>query len=380
MHGLSDHYERAIITAGYFDRKFTDRKPEMSSVIDLRSDTVTRPSRGMRAAMAEAEVGDDVFGEDPTVRLLESRIAEMLGKEAALFVPSGTMGNQLGVRVHCGAGDEFICESNCHILFYEQGAYAQLFGIAAQPVEGDHGVLRVEKLVDRIRPGTNDHYARTRMVTLENTHNRGGGRVQPYDNVVEICGWAADNGLARHLDGARLFNAVVATGISAAEWAGHFDTISVCFSKGLGAPVGSALVGPPDLIRQARRHRKALGGGMRQAGIIAAGALYALEHNIERLAEDHANARVIADAVRATPGLKLYTDTVDTNIVIFEIEPELGTAAAFSARLRDEGVLMNVNAPQRLRAVTHLDVNGEQAEYAATILQETTATVQSIAG
>jgi threonine aldolase len=356
-----------------------DRKPEMQSVIDLRSDTVTRPSRGMRAAMAEAEVGDDVFGEDPTVRLLELRIAEMLGKEAALFVPSGTMGNQLGVRVHCAAGDEFICESNCHILFYEQGAYAQLFGIAAQPVEGDHGVLRVEQLVDRIRPGTNDHYARTRMVTLENTHNRGMGRVQPYDNVVEICGWAADNGLARHLDGARLFNAVVATGISAAEWAGHFDTISVCFSKGLGAPVGSALVGPPDLIRQARRHRKALGGGMRQAGIIAAGALYALEHNIERLADDHENARMLADAIRVTPGLKLYTDSVDTNIVIFEINPELGTAAAFSARLRDEGVLMNVNAPQRLRAVTHLDVNREQVEYAATIIQETAATVQSIA-
>jgi threonine aldolase len=204
--------------------------------------------------------------------------------------------------------------------------------------------------------------------------------VQPYDNVAEICGWAADNGLARHLDGARLFNAVVATGISAADWAGHFDTISVCFSKGLGAPVGSALVGPADLIRQARRHRKALGGGMRQAGIIAAGALYALEHNIDRLAEDHQNARILADAIRATPGLKLDPEVVDTNIVIFEVDPELGTAAAFSARLRDEGVLMNANSPQRIRAVTHLDVSREQVQRAAQVLQETASAVQEVAG
>ena len=192
------------------------------------------------------------------------------------------------------------------------------------------------------------HCVRTRLVCLENTHNRGAGRVQPYDSVVEICGWAADNGLARHLDGARLFNAVVATGISAADWAGHFDTVSVCFSKGLGAPVGSALCGPGDLIRQARRHRKALGGGMRQAGIIAAGALYALEHNIERLAEDHQHAQIIAEAVRHSPGLRLDPDFIDTNIVIFEVDPELGTAAAFCARLRDEGVWMNANG-----AATH---------------------------
>jgi threonine aldolase len=351
----------------------------MQHIIDLRSDTVTRPSPEMRAAMAEAPVGDDVFGEDPTVRQLESRTAEMLGKEAALFVPSGTMGNQLGVRVHCQAGDEFLCESNCHILFYEQGAYAQLFGIAAQPVDGDHGVLHVEQLVNRIRPANNDHFVRTRLICLENTHNRGAGRVQPYDSVVEICGWAADNGLARHLDGARLFNAVVATGISAADWASHFDTISICFSKGLGAPVGSALVGPADKIRQARRHRKALGGGMRQAGIIAAGALYALEHNIDRLAEDHQHARIIADAVRNSPGLKLDPESVETNIVIFELDPELGTAAAFSARLRDEGVLMNATAPQRLRAVTHLDVSRRDVQNAAAILQDTAAAVNSIA-
>ncbi|MEX0611336.1 MAG: GntG family PLP-dependent aldolase [Pirellulales bacterium] len=349
----------------------------MQLPIDLRSDTVTRPTPGMRAAMAEAEVGDDVFGEDPTVRRLEARIAEMLGKEAALYVSSGTMGNQLGVRVHCQPGDEFLCEANCHILCYEQGAYAQLFGIAAQPIEGDHGVLQVEQLMGRIRPA-NDHCVRTRLVSLENTHNRGAGRVQPYDAVVEICGWAADNGLARHLDGARLFNAVVATGISAADWASHFDTVSVCFSKGLGAPVGSALIGPADLIRQARRHRKALGGGMRQAGIIAAGALYALEHHVERLAEDHQHARLLAEAIRATPGLRLDPDVVDTNIVIFDVDVELGTAAAFSARLRDEGVWMNAIAPQRIRAVTHLDVSRDHVQYAANVLQETAAAVQSV--
>ncbi len=345
--------------------------------IDLRSDTVTRPTPGMRAAIAEAEVGDDVFGDDPTVRRLEARIAELLGKESALYVPSGTMGNQLGLRVHCQPGDEFLCEANCHILCYEQGAYAQLFGLAAQPVEGEHGVLRVEQLVSRIRPA-NDHCVRTRLVCLENTHNRGAGRIQPYDNVVEICGWAADNGLARHLDGARLFNAVVATGISAADWAGHFDTVSVCFSKGLGAPVGSALVGPGDLIRQARRHRKALGGGMRQAGIIAAGALYALEHHIDRLAEDHQNARLLAEAVRATPGLRLDPDVVDTNIVIFDVDAELGTAAAYAARLRDEGVWMNAIGPQRIHAVTHLDVSREQVQHAARLLHDVTETTLAV--
>jgi threonine aldolase len=351
----------------------------MNLPIDLRSDTVTRPSPAMRDAMAAAEVGDDVYAEDPTVNRLEQRVAELLGKEAAMYVPSGTMSNQIGIRVHCQPGDEFLCETNCHILCYEQGAYAQLFGIAANPVDGDHGVLQVERLVGRIR-GDNIHSTRTRLVCLENTHNRGSGRVQPYDAVVEICGWATDNGLARHLDGARLFNAVVATGISAADWAGHFDTVSVCFSKGLGAPVGSALCGPGDLIRQARRHRKALGGAMRQVGIIAAGALYALEHNIERLAEDHEHAQIIAEAIRNSPGLRLDPDFIDTNIVIFEVDRELGTAAAISARLRDQGILMNATGPQRVRAVTHLDVSREQAQHAASVLQEIAAEVQSVAG
>ncbi len=255
-------------------------------MIDLRSDTVTRPTAAMRQAMANAEVGDDVFGDDPTVNRLQERIAEMLGKEAAVYVPSGTMSNQIGVRIHCQPGDEFICEAGCHIYNYEQAGYAQLSGVAARTVEGDFGVLRLEQLTGLIR-GENDHLVRTRLVCLENTHNRGSGRIQPYDEVVRICRWAHDSDLATHLDGARLFNAVVATGISARDWSQHFDTVSVCFSKGLGAPVGSALAGPKELIAKARRARKLFGGGMRQAGVIAAAALYALEHHVERLADDH---------------------------------------------------------------------------------------------
>lgn len=344
-----------------------------SDAIDLRSDTVTKPTLAMRAAMAAAEVGDDVFGEDVTVAALQTRIAEKLGKEAALYVPSGTMSNQLAVRVHCGAGDEYVCEANCHLHNYEQGASAQFFGVATQPIEGEWGVLKLEQLVDRIRPVGNDHAAQTRLICLENTHNRGAGRVLPYDGVVEICHWAKENGLTRHLDGARLFNAVVASGISLRDWAQHFDTVSVCFSKGLGAPVGSALCGPAEVIRKARRHRKALGGGMRQAGIIAAGALYALDHHIDRLAEDHEKARVFADLVRETPGLSLAPDIVETNIVIFEIAPQLGTAAELVAKLREKGVLVNAAARQRIRAVTHLDVSLEQVARAAKLIAEVTA-------
>ncbi|MCH8923753.1 MAG: threonine aldolase family protein, partial [Planctomycetes bacterium] len=295
----------------------------MNRPIDLRSDTLTKPTAEMRRAMAEAEVGDDVFDEDPTIHRLQKTVAEMLGKEAALYVPSGSMSNQIGVRVHCQPGDEFICEAGCHIYNYEQGAFAQISGLVARTVEGSGGVLRLDQLQGLIRP-QNEHLVRTRLVCLENTHNRGAGRVQPYDEVAAICQWAHDNSLSTHLDGARLFNAVVASGIDAATWAGHFDTVSVCFSKGLGAPVGSALAGPRDLIQQARRVRKLFGGGMRQAGIIAAGALYGLEHHVERLADDHAAARAFADAVRQCEGLCLQPEQVDTNIVMFAVDPSLG--------------------------------------------------------
>lgn len=338
-------------------------------MIDLRSDTVTRPTPAMLAAMMAAEVGDDVFREDPTVNRLEERSAALLGKEAALFVPSGTMGNQLGVRVHCQPGDEFLCNSDCHIFLYEQAAASQLFGLAPRPVAAPGHLLTVEHLEDHVRPD-NVHHPRTRLVTLENTHNRAAGRVLPYDEVARISAWAAGLGLARHLDGARLFNAVVASGISAADWAQHFDTISICFSKGLGAPVGSALVGSREKIDQARRIRKALGGGWRQAGILAAAALYALDHHVERLAEDHANAQTIADAVRRTPGLQLDPPEVDTNIVIFRLDERLGSAAQLCQRLAERGVLVNPNAKMKVRAVTHLDVSADDAARAAEILSE----------
>lgn len=344
----------------------------MPDVIDLRSDTVTKPTPGMRAAMAAAEVGDDVFGEDPTVRKLEEKLAGLLGKEKALYVPSGTMSNQIGVRVHCSPGDEFLCETNCHIYQYEQGAFAQLSGLVARTVEGEFGVLRLEQLAGLIRP-ENVHYVRTRLVCLENTHNRGGGRVQPYDEVERICSWAHANGLATHLDGARLFNAVIATGIPAERWAQHFDTVSVCFSKGLGAPVGSALAGPRELIERAHRHRKLFGGGMRQAGVIAAGALYALENHVQRLAEDHAQAQRLAEIIGEIDGLELRPPQVHTNLVIYRVDPQLGTGAEFSARLKRRGLLINSFGGQLMRAVTHLDVGAAEIERAGAILREVAA-------
>ncbi|MEX2118387.1 MAG: GntG family PLP-dependent aldolase [Pirellulales bacterium] len=337
--------------------------------IDLRSDTATRPTPAMRAAIASAEVGDDVFAEDPTVNRLQVRLAEMLGKEAALFVPSGSMSNQIALRVHCAPGDEFICEANCHIYNYEQGAFAQLSGLVARTVEGDYGVMSVEQLAGLVRP-PNPHLVRTRLVCLENTHNRGGGRVQPYATVEAISAWARSHGLRVHLDGARLFNAVVATGIAASRWASHFDTVSVCFSKGLGAPVGSALAGPRELIDLALRHRKLFGGGMRQAGVIAAGALYALENHVERLADDHANARRLADAIRNIPGLELRPPEVETNLVIFRVEPRLGTAADLAARLRQRGLLIGGFGGQSMRAVAHLDVSRADIDVAAEILND----------
>jgi threonine aldolase len=338
-------------------------------MIELRSDTFTRPTPAMRAAMAAADVGDDVYREDPTVIRLEEKTAELLGKEAALFVPSGTMGNQIGVRVHCQPGDEFLCNSDCHIFMYEQAAAAQLFGLSARPVVAEGHLLTVEHLQDKVRPD-DVHHPRTRLVTLENTHNRGGGRVLPYDEVVRICHWANEQGLARHLDGARLFNAASASGIAAADWARHFDTISVCFSKGLGAPIGSALVGPHDKIEQARRLRKALGGGWRQAGILAAAAMHALENHVERLADDHANAQTIAAAVRQSDGLTLDPPQVDTNIVIFRLDERLGTANDFCQRLEQRDVRMIPIARTKIRAVTHLDVSAADAAKAAEVLSE----------
>lgn len=342
----------------------------MPEIIDLRSDTVTQPTPAMRAAMAAAPVGDDVFNEDPSILRLEAQTAELLGKEAAIFVPSGTMSNQIGVRLHCAPGDEFICEAGCHIYNYEQGAYAQLSGVAVRAIEGRSGVLERRQLEGMIRPD-NDHCVRTKVLCLENTHNRGSGRVQPYDNVVDLCDWAHESGIKTHLDGARLMNAVVATGISAAQWSAHFETVSICFSKGLGAPVGSALAGPCDLIKTARRHRKLFGGAMRQAGILAAAASYALDHHVTRLAEDHEHAQLLATAIRETSGLTLRPETIDTNILFFAVDPSLGTAAQFAAQLRERGLLCLALSASTIRLVTHLDVSRQQIERACVIILNT---------
>ncbi len=337
--------------------------------IDLRSDTVTRPTSAMRQAMATCAVGDDVIDVDPTCEELQNTVAEILGKEAAIFMPSGTMTNQIALRIHCKPGDEFLCEAGCHIYNYEQGAFAQLSGLVARTIEGECGVLRPAQLTGLVRP-FNDHLVRTRLVCIENTHNRGSGRVQPYEHVQQICSWAHGQGLMTHMDGARLFNAEAATGIDAATWSQHFDTVSVCFSKGLGAPVGSALAGPKEMIREARRHRKLFGGGMRQAGTIAAGALYALRNHRTRLVEDHANAQIIAKYVAQAPGLKITPPSIDTNIVIFDLAESLGTAPQFVGLLQQKGVLTLAIDPKQIRLVTHLDVSKSDCQKAGECIEQ----------
>ena len=333
-------------------------------LIDLRSDTVTKPTAAIRRAMAEAEVGDDVMGEDPTVRQLEDRTAELLGKPAALFVPSGTMANQIAIGLHARPGDELVCDAVSHVYLWEGGGISRLWGVTPRTVEPASGLMGLDDLRGKIRPD-DMHYAQTRLVCMENTHNRRGGRVHPITAVAEVAGWAQAHHLKMHLDGARLMNAVVASGIAAEEWARYFDSISICFSKGLGAPVGSALVGSTDFIDEARRLRKVLGGGMRQAGMIAAGALYALNHHVGRLAVDHENAQILADAVAATPGLSLESGRVETNLVWISVAPALGTARSVADQLKADGFLVSVLGPQVLRACTHLDVSRAEVEQVA---------------
>ncbi len=350
----------------------------MTLKIDLRSDTVTKPSSEMRAAMASADVGDDVIGSDPTVERLQDYVAELLGKEASLFMPSGSMTNQIAIRLHCGRGDEFLCEADCHVYNYEQAAFSQLSGVVARTIQGRHGVLQPEQLVGKIRPA-GDHMVHTSLVCLENTHNRGGGTIQPLEHVDAICGWAKANGLATHLDGARLFNAVAATGVEPRRWSVGFDSVSVCFSKGLGAPVGSALAGSREFIQQARRARKLFGGGMRQVGIIAAGALFAIQNNCERLVEDHQNAQLLADVVGQIEGLSL-DPAPQTNIVVVQIDPALGSSAQFAQALQEQhGVGVLPFGPQHVRLVTHLDVGRRQIELACEALDKTVASLAQLA-
>ncbi len=332
-------------------------------MIDLRSDTVTRPTPAMREAMLRAEVGDDVIDIDPTVQALQERTAELLGKEAAIFMPSGTMTNQIALRVHCAPGDEFLCDIECHIYNYEQGAFAQLSGLVARTIQGDQGVLRLEHVEGKVRPD-NEHMVRSRLLCLENTHNRGSGKIIPQSDVIAVCDWAHAQGLQTHLDGARLFNASVATGLSVRDLSASFDSVSVCFSKGLGAPVGSCLAGTKAFVAKARRARKLFGGGMRQSGLLAAGALHALEHHVQRLEIDHQHAKLLADAIRSSPHLQVMGGEPETNIVIFHVAPQWGTAARFAEALAAAGVRVMAFSPTSIRLVTHLDVDTQDIEVA----------------
>ncbi len=333
-------------------------------MIDLRSDTVTRPTAAMRDAMFSAPVGDDVYGEDPTVNRLEARVAEVLGKQAAIYVPSGCMANQIAVRLHCAPGEEILAERTSHVLLWEGGAPAALSGVTVRPLDGTHGLLSLDTLREALPPD-DIHSPQSRLIWLENTHNRGGGTVHPFDAVRAIGAWAASVGVPMHLDGARLWNAVTATGTPAAAWAAPFATVSVCFSKGLGAPVGSALAGSKAQIALARRYRKLFGGAMRQVGFLAAACLYALDHHVERLADDHANAQLLADAVAATPGLTLDPPEVQTNVVWFRVDAKLGTPKSLSAKFKDQGILVAALGHDTVRLVTHLDVSRQDCEQAA---------------
>jgi threonine aldolase len=341
----------------------------MPNIVDLRSDTVTRPSLEMKKAMMVAEVGDDVLGDDPTVIELQQRMAGLLEKEAALFVPSGTMANQLAIRAVCEPGDEIILHESTHSYNFETGAASALAGCSIRPVPGARGVFSPEEVRKVYRP-FGDHFARSRMVIVENTNNRGGGSIWPLERIKDIRNVARELDLHLHLDGARLWNASVATGCKLTDYAVCADTVSMCFSKGLGAPVGSILTGPRPLIERAHRFRKMYGGAMRQAGILAAAALYAIDHNIERLAEDHENARRLAEAIAELPGIRLDPGTVETNIVIFEVEPRLGTAEEVIRRLRERDVWMLATGPTSIRAVTHLDVSRAQTDRAIQVFRE----------
>jgi threonine aldolase len=348
----------------------------VSDVIDLRSDTVTRPTPAMRETMARAEVGDDVYGEDPTVLRLQARAAELLGKEAALFVPTGTMANQIAMLCHCERGDEVLAGEGSHCLLYESGAASAWAGVNFCVI-GQGGLFDAEAVRAAIKPG-DYHYPRTRLVALENTHNRAGGRVFPQAHVEAVAQAAHERGLAVHLDGARIWNAAVASGRSPALLAAPADSVSACFSKGLGAPVGSVIAGTRAWVARAHRFRKMLGGGMRQVGVLAAAALYALEHHRARIADDHAHARQLVQGLAALPGVVCDLAHVETNIVNFDL-PGLD-AARFASAAAAAGVRLNAIGPHRLRAVTHLDVSGQDIAVAITRLAGALSAAQSTTG
>ncbi|HET7037551.1 MAG TPA: GntG family PLP-dependent aldolase [Thermomicrobiaceae bacterium] len=324
-------------------------------MIDLNSDTASRPTAEMRQFMAGAPVGDEQLGEDPSVNQLQDMVAELLGKEAALFLPSGTMCNAIGIKVHTQPGDRIILERYAHPFTSEGAGPALMSGVMTATVEGQRGVFQPEQVAELATPA-NNHVPPTTLVCLENTHNRGGGKVWPLETLNAVAQTAHGLGLKTHLDGARLLNAVVASGIPAATWGENMDTVWIDLSKGLGAPVGGVLAGDAETMRRARRYKHMFGGAMRQAGIIAAAGIYALEHNVERLAEDHANARRLAEGLAEIPGIQVDPDAVETNIVFFDVRETGMTAEEIAAGLRERGVRIN-GSNYRFRAVTHLDIS-----------------------
>lgn len=331
--------------------------------VDLRSDTVTRPTPGMRRAIAEAEVGDDVLGDDPTVRVLEARFAELTGKEESLFFPSGTQANEAAIQALTRPGDEVLLEAGAHIFHYEGGGPAVLSGVQLRPLSGERGVLRPSQIAEAIRPRA-PYFPRTSVICLENTHNDAGGAIYPVEIQAEVYSLARKHGLAVHLDGARIWNAHVATGIPLRVHGQYCDTLAASLCKGLGCPVGALLAGSAEVIDTTRRIRKRLGGGMRQVGILAAAGLYALDHHLDRLAEDHSRARRLAERLAEYPGLAVDPAGVETNIVLVGLEEALPAPNVLCARLESEGVLILPFGSQRLRAVTHLDVDDEGIERA----------------
>jgi threonine aldolase len=341
----------------------TDGPGSTSGAVDLRSDTLTRPTTAMRRVMAEAEVGDDVYREDPTVNALEERVAELFGHEAALFVPSGTMGNQIGLRLVCEPGQEVLGDADAHILTYEMGAAAALFGLSSRTVVSDGGRLSADQLIAQVRPHGDWHLTATAAVAVENTHNRGGGLVQPLAELRRLFEWSRTAGVNVHLDGARVFNAHAASGLPLSTYGGLADTASVCLSKGLGAPIGSVLVASAERIAAGRLWRKRLGGGMRQVGVLAAAGLYALDHHVERLAEDHEHARLLAERLGTDPA------AVETNMVVVDDVPAPAVAAAAKA----QGVLVGQVSDRRIRLVTHLDVDRAGIERAAKVVSQVVA-------
>ena len=340
----------------------------MNSLIDLRSDTVTRPTAEMRKAMFEASVGDDVLGEDPTVNALQEKAAALFGKEAALFVASGTMGNQLSIKAHTQPGDDVIIESGGHAMNFEGGSSAVLSGVQFSTIAGNRGVFDAEQVEAAIRVD-DVHFPVSRLVVIENTHNRGGGTVFPLKNIQRIREVASKRGLLMHMDGARLWNACVATGIPPKEYTAPFDSVSACLSKGLGCPAGSIVAGSREFIKRVHRFRKMVGGGMRQVGFLAAAGIYALDHHINRMEEDHRKAKKMAQGLAGIKNIVIHPEEVETNILFFDVSPSERTAHEVAAAIRERGVRVHPTAKTRIRCVTHLDVSFSDLDRALEVIE-----------